>query len=119
MTDTTITAPSPHQCLSLVLPDASAQTVIDWLLGHDDGRTEFSVQRIEARGPMVPLSSGDEQVLGYARRAQITLLLPGSALAPLLADLAPLLASVSWGHWVMPVSQLAVHHPATPAQGAA
>ncbi len=95
--------PTPQVCLTLLLPAALESRLVDWLLGHDDGSTEFSVHRVAARGPLVRLTENDERVQGCAARVEFKLLLPRDRLAPLLAGVRPLMRGVDGGYWVLPV----------------
>lgn len=94
---------SPLVCLTLVLPRASEDRVIDFLMArHEDG-VEFSAHPVAARGPLVHMAETDEQVAGFARRIELRLVLPRPTARRLLVDMEALLAGVDGGWWASPV----------------
>jgi len=105
-------------CLTLLLPRALEDRVVDWLLTHTDGQTEFSVHPVAARGPLVRLAADEERVLGFAQRVEVKLITHRPALALLLGPLTQLLQGVEGGYWVLPVERFA-SFPAAPTAPAA
>ena len=98
-----MTAPSPLVCLTLLLPASAEDRVIDWLLEQPDRPIEFSVHRVAARGPLVRLRADDEQVQGFAERAEVKLILERDLCRSLVSSLRALLEEVEGGWWTLPV----------------
>jgi hydrogenase maturation factor len=66
---------SPRVCLTLLVPRALEDRVVDWLLVHSGSAIEFSVHAVAARGPLVHLAVSEERVQGYADRVELKLII--------------------------------------------
>ena len=110
---------SPLVCLTLLVPPQAQDLLVDSLLAHAGPAAEFSLHPVDARGPLVRLSAGDEQVQGFARRIQAQLILPAADSAALLARLRPVLAGVPGGYWLTAVQDFAAFDAASVPGGAA
>jgi hypothetical protein len=98
---------SPRVCLTLLVPRALEDRVVDWLLVHSGSAIEFSVHAVAARGPLVHLAVSEERVQGYADRVELKLIIERERLEPLLAEACQLLAGADGGYWVLPVERFA------------
>lgn len=94
-------------CLTVLVPAAAEDRVVDWLLTHETWQIEFSVHPVAARGPLVRLAVSDEQVQGFARRVEIKLIVDRAQLEALIAAFEHLLSGVDGGYWVLPIEQFA------------
>jgi hypothetical protein len=110
---------SPRVCLTLLVPRALEDRVVDWLLAQDDSDIEFSVHAVAARGPLVHLAVNEERVQGYADRVELKLIIEREQLEPLLAEACSLLAGADGGYWVLPVERFAAFGAAAAPSGAA
>jgi len=107
-------------CLTLLVPQHAENLVVDLLMAHDAGQIEFSMHAVDARGPLVRLSSNEDQVRGFARRLEVKLILQQAACDALLPTLQAVLAGVDGGWWLTAVQGFAAFEAAaTPAGGAA
>lgn len=99
--------PLPTVCLTLLVPQHAEERLIDFLLAYTgqglDDDIEFSMHPVVARGPLVQMAAGEEQVRGYARRIEAKLLLPADVLRRLLPSIQDLLAGTDGGYWVTQV----------------
>ncbi len=92
-------------CLSLLVPTHAQQRVIDSLLAQDGEQVEFSMHAVAARGPLVHMQRNEEQVLGFAARTEVKLILPRAVCEQLLPPLRVLLAGCDGGFWITPVER--------------
>lgn len=111
-------AASPLACLTVLLPSATEDRLVDWLLARDGAPIEFSVHAVAARGPLVRLAPGDEQVRGHAQRVEVKLIAPRLVIDGLTRDIARLMAGTPGGYWVMPVERFAAFDAPPAAPGA-
>lgn len=93
----------PRVCITLVIPLEREEALVDWLMGQPDEEIEFGLHPIAARGPLVHLQPGEEQVQGFAGRAEVKLVVSRARSARLVAALRALLAGVDGGYWITPV----------------
>jgi hypothetical protein len=100
-------ASTSRACLTVLVPQAVEDRVVDWLLAHASWDIEFSVHHVAARGPLVHLALEEERVQGYADRVELKLILERARLDALLDELTPLLSGVDGGYWVLPVERFA------------
>jgi len=94
---------TPRVCLTILVPSAIEERVVDWLLTHPDWRIEFSAHLVAARGPFVRLALNEEQVQGYARRVELKLIVERFRLDALVGQIKALLPGIDGGFWVLPV----------------
>ena len=99
-------AVSSHVCLTLVLPVAMKDLVVDWLLGHPALQVEFSQHAVEARGPLIRLAPGEEEVQGSAARVQIELVVVRSLAHTLTDEMEQLFDGADGGYWLTPVERI-------------
>jgi hypothetical protein len=104
-------------CLTLLVPTPAQQRLIDFLLAQDAARMEFSMHAVAARGPLVRMQPGEEQVLGFAARTEVKLILPPLACEALLPPLRALLAGCDGGFWVTPVQRFEAFNRTPVAEG--
>jgi hypothetical protein len=91
-------------CLTLLVPLHAEERLIDFLLAQTDAAIEFSMHTVAARGPLVHMQPGQEQVRGYATRVEAKLMLPERQLPRLLQRVQRLLAGTDGGWWVTRVA---------------
>lgn len=94
-------------CLTVLLPNAAEERLVDWLLARPGPAIEFSVHRVAARGPLVRLEAGEEQVRGHAQRVEVKLIALRPVIDALLDEIGPLMAGTPGGWWVLPVERFA------------
>jgi hypothetical protein len=111
-------ASSALACLTILLPAAAEERVVDWLLGRAGPAVEFSVHPVAARGPLVRLAEGEEHVRGYARRVEVKLIAPRATIDALAAEAQTLLAGTPGGYWVTPVERFVAFDAAPVPPGA-
>lgn len=106
---------SPLACLTVLLPAAAEERMVDWLLTRAGPAIEFSVHGVAARGPLVRLEAGEEQVRGHAHRVEVKLIAGRPAIEALVAEISQLMAGTPGGYWVMPVERFTAFDQATGA----
>lgn len=89
--------------LTLALPAALEEEVLEHLQAHPEWVRGFSVVAAEGFGAGAPLESALEQVRGRARRRLVTLLLDAGKVEPLLASLRNDFRSPHMAYWVTPL----------------
>ncbi|MFM2065332.1 MAG: hypothetical protein RLZZ584_241 [Pseudomonadota bacterium] len=87
-------------CLTLLVPLHAEERLIDFLLAQTDAAIEFSMHSVAARGPLVHMQPGEDQVRGHATRVEAKLILPEPLLAHLMPRLERLLAGSDGGWWI-------------------
>lgn len=92
-----------HCLLTLNLPLALEDEVLDVLLAHPDWTDGFSVVHTEAFGPDVELPSVMEQIRGRAKRCDVRLSLARERLDVVLAALRQACPNPSIAYRVIPV----------------
>lgn len=106
---------TPLACLTVLLPAAAEERMVDWLLSRAGPAIEFSVHSVAARGPLVRLEDGEEQVRGHAHRVEIKLIADRATIDTLVAETCQLMAGTPGGYWVLPVERFAAFDPAVHA----
>lgn len=105
MTRTMSDLPEPHDCLlTLALPQALAEEVLDLLLAHPEWVDGFTVAQAEGFGRQVQLPSVMEQIRGRARRCQVSVLMRQVHTAPLLAALRLAFPHPQAAWWITPLT---------------
>lgn len=104
---------SPLACLTVLLPAAAEERVVDWLLARPGPAIEFSVHSVAARGPLVRLEAGEEQVRGHAHRIEVKLIAERPTIEALTTEVSQLMAGTPGGYWVLPVERFAAFGAAT------
>jgi hypothetical protein len=89
-----------------VLPISMKDMVVDWLLGHPSLQVEFSQHAVEARGPLVRLAPGEEEVQGSATRVQIELVVQRALAQTLTDEMEHLFDGADGGYWLTPVERI-------------
>jgi hypothetical protein len=82
------------------VPLHAEERLIDFLLAQTDATIEFSMHTVAARGPLVHMQPGQEQVRGYATRVEAKLILPQHLLPRLMPGVQCLLAGTDGGWWI-------------------
>lgn len=93
-----------NACLTLVLPDALKDKVLDQLLKHPDWVGPFNTHRVEGHGDPDSIASPAEQVRGRAERMQIQILMDAGHVSDLLDELRTDLRSADVVWWLSPVT---------------
>lgn len=89
--------------LTLVLPAALEEQVIDLLLSHPDLAWGFTAQTVAGRGADVKFEGVAEHVRGRAGRVEIQLVLPRAHADALLALIGAQYANTGIFYWMTPV----------------
>lgn len=89
--------------LTLALPAALEEEVLDHLQEHPQWAGGFSVVQAEGFGSGTSLPSTLEQVRGRARRRLVTVLLEEANIDPLLSSLRAEFHNPEMAYWVMPL----------------
>ncbi|MDE2274990.1 MAG: DUF3240 family protein, partial [Burkholderiales bacterium] len=92
-------------CLTMLVPPQAQDRLIDFLCAPGAVPAEFSMHPVSARGPLVRMRRGDEQVQGYAQRTEVKLILERADCEALIAPLRALLAGVDGGYWITAVER--------------
>ncbi len=106
MTPTPAPSPSaaPPDCLlTLAVPRALEEELIDVLMAHPGHAPGFTLLHGFGLGSRVQLDSAMEQVQGRARRVFVQVALPRERVAPLLALLAQELQNPAIAWWLVPL----------------
>ena len=93
----------PPDCvLTVVVPVALEEELIDHLLEHPEWVTGFTITAVEGKGQAVRLHGVVEEVRGRSRRVQVqTVINRGSAQA-LIAHLRDTLPNPEVAYWLVP-----------------
>ncbi|MDB5866344.1 MAG: hypothetical protein JWO70_4150 [Betaproteobacteria bacterium] len=91
--------------LTLSLPAALEEEVLDHLLSHPEWVSGFTVSAGEGHGLDASLQTAMEKIRGRARRRLVTLLIADANLEPLLASLRAAFRSPEMAFWVTPLIQ--------------
>ncbi len=97
------TVPSPDCVLTLSLPRALEEEVLDHLMAHPDLATGFTLWQGQGMGTRVELTSAMEQVQGRARRVFVQVALSRQHVPALLGALRAELGSAGITYWVTPL----------------
>lgn len=91
--------------LTLTLPAALEDDVLDFLLDHPDWAGGYTVTDAHGMGRGMRLSSTMEQVQGRRRSRQVAIAGEGAQLRQLLAALAQQIPSSEVSYWLLPMTQ--------------
>ena len=91
--------------LTLALPAALEEEVLDHLQAHPEWVSGFSVVQAEGFGASMSLPTMLEQVRGRSRRRLITVLAEDACIEPLLTSLRAEFRSPEMAYWVTPLLQ--------------
>jgi len=89
--------------LSLVVPHAVEDAVLDLLLAHPEMVQGFTTTQGEGHGTAVALLSAAEQVRGSARRTTVRLVVPPETAQALVELLRQNLAGAHLFYWITPI----------------
>ncbi|MBS0337792.1 MAG: DUF3240 family protein [Proteobacteria bacterium] len=89
--------------LTLVLPSALEEQVIDLLLGHPELAWGFTATEVAGRGAQVQFEGVAEHVRGRAGRVQVQLVLTRAHADALLALVGEQFAGAGIFYWMTPV----------------
>lgn len=91
--------------LTLTLPAALEDDVLDFLLDHPDWAGGYTVTDAHGMGRGMRLSSTMEQVQGRRRSRQVAIAGEGAQLRQLLAALAQQIPSSEVSYWLLPMTE--------------
>lgn len=94
---------APDCLLTLALPRALEEEVLDTLLAHPELARGFTVLHGHGIGTQIALHTAVEQVQGRARRVYVQVALPRARLSDLLATLSQSLRRAPLTYWVVPL----------------
>jgi hypothetical protein len=89
--------------LTLILPAALEEDVLDHLLAHPEWVTGFTTAAAEGHGRNAVLQTTSEQIRGRARRRVVTLLVANATLDSLLGSLRAAFQNPEMAYWVTPL----------------
>lgn len=89
--------------LTLVVPHAVEDAVLDLLLAHPEMVGGFTTTQGEGHGAAVALLSAAEQVRGSARRTTVRLVVPPATAEDLVELLRQNLAGAHLFYWITPI----------------
>lgn len=92
-------------CLTLVLPRALEEELVDHLLEHPEWAPGFVIAQVEGSGRTVPLSGVAERVRGRSARVQVQAVMNRADADALVDDLRRALPSAEVAYWIQPVLQ--------------
>lgn len=95
--------PQPDCLLTLAVPQALEEEILDALLALPEQVPGFTVLRGQGMGAHVALPSTMEQVQGRARRVLVQVALQQAHLPELLTTLRQALPSPQIAYWVVPL----------------
>lgn len=94
----------PLDCsLTLVLPQALEEEVVDHLLRHPEWASGFTIAQVEGRGVGVRLHGAREEVRGRAGRVQLQAVMNLADAHALVAHLRVGLSNPQIAYWITPV----------------
>lgn len=93
----------PNACLTLVLPSALEEQVIDHLLRHPEWIGPFTAHAADGHGAPGAIASPVEQVRGRAHRVRIEILIDAAHARELIAHLQDELRGADLFWWLAPV----------------
>ncbi|WP_348697956.1 DUF3240 family protein [Duganella fentianensis] len=91
--------------LTLTLPAALEDDVLDFLLDHPEWAGGYTVTEAQGMGRGMRLSSTMEQVQGRRRSRQVAIAGEGAQLRQLLAALAQQIPSSEVSYWLLPMTE--------------
>lgn len=94
---------SPQVLLTLIAPRAIEDALLDALLAHQPPLGGFSTTRIDGHAEDFSRATVREQVRGRVERSQFLLVLPATAVRPLLEALGRQFAGAGLHWWTTPV----------------
>lgn len=95
---------SATACLTLVLPSALEEQVIDHLLQHPEWIGPFTAHPADGHGAPSAIASPEEQVRGRAHRVRIEILIDAAHAQDLIAHLQEDLRGADIFWWLTPVA---------------
>ena len=112
-----VTLPVPDVLLTLALPQALEDDVLDVLVAHADRAPGFTVLPAEGLGRHEHLGSAMEQILGRSRRRLVQIAMAQPDVQPLLSALHQALQNPAITYWLTPLLAFG-HLGPTPASTA-
>ena len=97
------TRSQPDCLLTLAVPQALEEEILDLLWAHPEMVPGFTVLHGQGMGAHVALTSSMEQVQGRARRVLVQVALPQAQLPALIDTLKQALPSPQIAYWVLPL----------------
>ncbi len=94
----------PHCLLTLVLPQALEEEMLDLLHAQSALLQGFSIVHGQGVGAGAPLATVMEQVQGRARRVLVQAVMRQEDVSPLLAALRQALPSPEVSYWAVPLA---------------
>ena len=95
--------PQPDCLLTLAVPQALEEEILDVLWAHPELVPGFTVLHGQGRGAHVALASSMEQVQGRARRVLVQVALQQAQLPTLIGTLQQALPNPQIAYWVVPL----------------
>lgn len=100
-----MSAHSPDVCLTLVIPPALEDALVDFLLARSETVGHFTSGPVDAHGGDISYGSTAEQVRGRARRLRLQALMVNADVHRLLDELRTQLPGADIYFWTAPLLQ--------------
>jgi hypothetical protein len=94
---------APDCCLTLVVPAALEEDLVDQMLEHPQWVSGFVIGRAEGAGQNVPLSGVNERVRGRSARVQLQVVLARDDARALVGALKAAFPIPEIAYWITPV----------------
>lgn len=95
----------PDCCLTLIVPKALEENLVDLLLEHEALASGFIASEIEGHGRNVTYQSGAEKVRGRARRVKLQIIMHHTDAQTLLRDIKQALPRANIVYYMTPVTE--------------
>jgi len=92
-------------CLTLIVPKALEENLLDLLLEHDALASDFTISEVAGHGRTVAYQSNAEKVRGHARQVQIQIIMQHADVQTLLHDIKQALPRVNIVYRITPVTE--------------
>lgn len=95
----------PDCCLTLVVPKALEENLVDHLLEHHELASGFTTLEVEGHGQGATFQSMSERVRGRARRVQMQIVLNREDAQTLVQHLKESLPTPEIAYWITPIAK--------------
>ncbi|MBI3343423.1 MAG: DUF3240 family protein [Gammaproteobacteria bacterium] len=96
---------SPDRCLTLIVPKALEENILDLLLEHETLAGGFITSEVEGHGRNVTYQSMAEKVRGRAHRVEIQIIMHHADAQTLLRDIKQALPRTNIVYYMTPVTE--------------
>ena len=96
---------SPNCCLTLIVPTALEEDMVDLLLEHEALTRGFITSEVEGHGRNVTYQSSAEKVRGRTRQAEMKIIMYHADAQTLLRDIKQVLPRANIVYYMTPVTE--------------